>query len=93
MAFVHFAAGRYPECATWARNMIEKQPEYLHGHMFRTAALAIEGNLAAAAEARYLLLGVRPEFSLNWMTENMPNTGEVSERMREGLRKAGVPEA
>ena len=27
MANVHFAAGRYPECVTWARNMIEKSPE------------------------------------------------------------------
>src|SRR6202022_3354392 len=32
MATVHFAAGRYPECVTWARNMIEKSPELLPGH-------------------------------------------------------------
>ena len=31
MANVHFAAGRYPECVTWARNMIEKSPEYAPG--------------------------------------------------------------
>jgi tetratricopeptide (TPR) repeat protein len=93
MANVHFAAGRYSECVTWARNMIEKGPGYLPGHFLLTAALAMAGDLAAAAEARGTLLRLRPEFSLTWMTENLPQTGELGERLREGLRKAGVPEA
>ena len=92
MTVVHFTAGRYPECATWARNMIEKSPGHIAGHFFLTAALAMEGDLTAAAEARGTLLRLRPEFSLTWMTENMPPTGEMAERLREGLRKAGVPE-
>jgi adenylate cyclase len=92
LAQVHFAAGRYPECATWARNMIDKSPEFLPGHFLLTAALAMEGDLTAAAEARGTLLRLRPEFSLVWMTENMPATGEMAESLREGLRKAGVPE-
>ena len=50
------------------------------------------GDLTAAAEARGTLLRLRPEFSLTWMTENLPATGEMAERLREGLRKAGVPE-
>jgi adenylate cyclase len=93
MANVHFAAGRHSECVTWARNMIEKGPGYLPGHFLLTAALAMAGDLAAAAEARGTLLRLRPEFSLTWMTENLPQTGELAERLREGLRKAGVPEA
>jgi adenylate cyclase len=94
MANVHFTAGRYAECATWARNVIEKSPGYLAGHIFLTAALALEGDPTAAAEARDTLVRLRPEFSLAWMTENlpMPVTGEMAERQREGLRKAGVPE-
>jgi TolB-like protein/class 3 adenylate cyclase/tetratricopeptide (TPR) repeat protein len=95
MANVHFAAGRYSECVTWARNLIGKSPGYLAGHIFLTAALALEGDLTAAAEARDTLVRVRPEFSLAWMTENLPVpiTGEMAERQREGLRRAGVPEA
>jgi adenylate cyclase len=89
---VHFAAGRYSECVSWARNTIEKSPEWLGGHSFLTAALAIEGDLAAAAEARDELLRLRPEYSLTWMTENTLQTGELAERLCEGLRKAGVPE-
>jgi TolB-like protein/cytochrome c-type biogenesis protein CcmH/NrfG len=93
LAQVHFAAGRYPECATWARNVIEKSPGHITGHSYLTAALAMEGDLTAAAEARGALLRLRPEFSLAWLTENNPSTGELAERLREGLRKAGVPEA
>jgi adenylate cyclase len=92
MAMIHFTAGRYSECITWARNTIEKGPEWLAGHSFLTAALAMEGDLTAAAEARGTLLRLRPEFTLTWMTENLPPTGELAERLREGLRKAGVPE-
>jgi len=91
-ANVHFAARSYSECATWARNLIEKSPGDIAGHFFLTAALAMEGDLTGAAAARDRLLRLRPEFSLNWMTENMPPTGEMAERLREGLRKAGVPE-
>jgi tetratricopeptide (TPR) repeat protein len=93
MVVVHFTAGRYPECARWAHNMIEKSPGHLAGHFFLTAARAMEGDLTAATEARGTLLRLRPEFSLTWMTENMPPAGEMAERIREGLRKAGVPEA
>ena len=92
MANVHFAAGRYPECVTWARNMIEKSPENVPGHSFLTAALALQGDLTAAVEARDTLLRVQPEFSLNLLIQNSPVTGELADRLCEGLRKAGVPE-
>jgi adenylate cyclase len=52
MTIADFTAGRHPECATWARNMIEKSPEHLAGHFYLTAALAMGGELTAAAEAR-----------------------------------------
>jgi adenylate cyclase len=93
MVRVHFAAGRYSECATWARNIIEKSPGHIAGHSFLTAALAMEGDLIATAEARDTLLRVHPGYSLTWLTDNQPLTGELAERLREGLRKAGVPEA
>ena len=93
LANVHFTAGRYPECATWARNAIEKSPEWIPGHTCLIAALAMEEDLTAAAAARETLLRLRPEFSVAWMNENQPFAGEMVERIREGLRKAGVPEA
>jgi tetratricopeptide (TPR) repeat protein len=89
---VHFAEERYAECASRARIMIEKSPGHLAGHFFLAAALAMQGELTAAAEARDPLLRLRPEFSLSWMKENLPPTGELGERLREGLRRAGVPD-
>jgi TolB-like protein/Flp pilus assembly protein TadD len=93
MATVHFVSGRYSECATWARNLIEKSPGHIAGHSYLTAALAMDGDLTAAVEARNALLRLHPEYSLTWMAENQPRTGELAERLREGLCKAGVPEA
>jgi hypothetical protein len=80
------------DCVTWARNIIEKSPEWVPGHSFLTAALAMEGDLTAAAEARRRLLHLRPNFSLAWMIENLALTGELADRLCEGLRKAGVSE-
>ncbi len=93
MAMVHLVAGRYPECVTSVRNVIEKSPEWLQGHAVLTAALGLAGDLTAAAEARDTLLRLRPDYSLTWMLQNSVDTGRLTDRLREGLRKAGVPEA
>jgi hypothetical protein len=57
-----------------------------------TAALAMQGELAAAVEARDTLIRLTPGFSLAWMAENQLATGELAERLFMALRKAGVPE-
>src|SRR5262249_32507030 len=56
MAAINFVGGRYLECATWAQRTIENSPEWLGGHGYLTAALAMEGNLRAAADTRDELL-------------------------------------
>jgi TolB-like protein/class 3 adenylate cyclase len=91
IAIAQFGARRYPECVTWVRMAIEKNASYLT-QPFLVAALAMQGDIVAASDARDALIQRRPEFSLNWMTENLPSTGELAERLCEGLRKAGVPE-
>jgi TolB-like protein/Tfp pilus assembly protein PilF len=93
LAGAYFGTGRYVECVTWARTMIERSPEHIGGHAYLAAALAMQGELTAAAEARDALLRLRPGYSLAWMTENLPPTGELAERLRDAFRKAGVPEA
>jgi adenylate cyclase len=92
LTIVYFSTERYAECITWARTMIQKNSGHLAFHFFLAAALAMQGELTAAAEARDALLSLRPEFSLTWMTENLPPTGALKERLCDGLRKAGVPE-
>jgi adenylate cyclase len=68
--------------------MTEAYPEDIRAHFILAAALAMQGDVSAAAEARSRLLQLRPEFSLAWFGENIPLTAEIAERYREGLRKA-----
>jgi len=39
-----------------------------------------------------ILLQLRPDLSLTWASRTMAPSGEVLERLLEGLRRAGVPE-
>jgi adenylate cyclase len=89
----HLGAQRYAESITWARLMIETNPEHIAGHIYLTAALAMQGEMTAAAGAREALLRLRPELSVAWMRQNLPPTGELAERVYQSLRKAGIPEA
>jgi hypothetical protein len=59
--------------------------------MSLTAALAMQGDVEGAEAACAALLRLRPDFSLTWMAENLA-IGKYRVRLREGLRKAGVPE-
>jgi Flp pilus assembly protein TadD len=92
IAIAHFAAARYSEAVIAAHNLVERAPGDVRGHFLLAAALAMHGDLHGAVEAREALLKVQPGFSINWMMENLPFTGEMGERLEEGLRKAGVPD-
>jgi tetratricopeptide (TPR) repeat protein len=92
MAGAHFAAGRYADAVTWARNSIERYPEYQGYHTLLITAAAMQGDMQAAAEALSVRLGLRPDFSLTSVRENLPFTGEIRDRFLEGLVKAGVPQ-
>jgi hypothetical protein len=56
------------------------------------AAAAMQGDIEAAAEALAALLRMQPEFSLAKASANTSFTGEMLERVLEGLRRAGLPE-
>jgi hypothetical protein len=86
------AAGRYADGVIWARKLIDKQPENLMANYLLVATAAMQKDDAAAAEALVTVLRLRPDFSLTFVSGNTPLTGEVAERVIEGLRRAGVPE-
>jgi len=92
MAFAEFAAARYPDCVTWARKTIERHPGHLPPYYALIAATALLGDAVAAAEAMRTFLRLRPDFSMTWAGKNMPLTGDIRERLLDGLRKAGAPE-
>ncbi len=92
MTNAHFRTQNYTECIVWARKLIEKAPEDIWGHTWLTAALALLGDTVAAAEVQIILRRLQPEYSIAWLTQQSPTTGEAGERLRDGLCRAGVPE-
>jgi adenylate cyclase len=91
-SLAHFAASRYSESAAWARGIAERHPDYDTAYLMLAAAAAMHGDIEVAARAGATLLGRRPQFSLAWMHENNPLTGDMLNRVVDGLRRAGVPE-
>jgi adenylate cyclase len=92
LALMNIMQSDYSAAADWSRSVTEKSPQWPAGHAQLTAALALQGDAAGAAEACAALLRVRPDFSLAWMRQNLPPSGEMLQRLSEGLRKAGIPE-
>jgi len=92
MAWTHFAAARYADCVTWARRTIERYPGHLPPYYALIAAAALQGDTVTASEVLSTLLQLRPDLSLTWASQNMAPSGDVLERLLDGLRKAGVPE-
>jgi predicted Zn-dependent protease len=92
MVFAHFAAARYAESVVWARKLVVKQPENVVANYLLVAASAMQNDNAAAEEALPNLLLLRPDLSLRWVSSTTPLTGEMANRVLDGLQKAGVPE-
>lgn len=92
IVFARFSASQYSDCVASAREMIERYPEYLPARYVLITAAAMDGNFAAATEALAALLRLQPDFSLAWLAEVMPWTGEIGDRLLEGWRRARVPE-
>ena len=72
LMIVDLAAQRHAQCIVSARTMIENSPEHIVRHIFLTAARSIQGDVAAAAEARdRLFRGELPES----LREGLRNAG------------------
>jgi adenylate cyclase len=92
MAQAYFSSGNYVDSMVCARLTIERSPEFQPAHFMLIASAALQGDMSAASGALATLLGLRPSFSVAWISENMAFVGDALERLLEGLRKAGVPE-
>jgi adenylate cyclase len=92
MAIALFSAGRYAESVAWARRAIERRPDYFNARRILVAAAAMNGDLPVATEALTELHRLAPDFSLARERRDNNFTGDMSARLLEGLRRAGVPE-
>jgi DNA-binding SARP family transcriptional activator len=92
ITFARFSAQQYSDCVASARELIERYPQYHPARYVLISAAAMNGDIDMASEALADLLRLQPDFSLAWLAEVMPWTGEIGDRLLEGWRKAGVPE-
>ena len=61
-------------------------------HVLLIASAAMQGDMLTASEALATMHRLRPDFSIGWVKARTTWTGEMRERLLDGLRKAGVPE-
>jgi adenylate cyclase len=98
--FLHFLAqacfqlGRYDEAASHLRQRLVLSPESDASRMLLAATLGHLGQVAAAREVWQELLVINPTFSLEQRRRVLPFRDPADfERIVDGLRKAGLPEA
>jgi len=89
----HFAAERYEEAATAARQAVLLQPNAYGGHAGLAYSLPYLGKMEEAREAVRDLLRVMPRFTLKGIAGNpMFMRENDANRMLKALRRAGLPE-
>jgi adenylate cyclase len=92
IAFSHYLLGQYDACLSWAREALYLNPNHLQVLAVRAAALARLDRPEEAAQARDVLLGNYPDFTIERHLRNFFwKSADDLARYREGLVKAGVP--
>jgi adenylate cyclase len=82
----------------WSRRSIDANPNYALAHMHLASALAHLGRLDEASREAQAGLALDPEFTIKSLRERIAAQNhdaaylKTSERVIEGMRKAGVPE-
>jgi TolB-like protein/class 3 adenylate cyclase len=87
--------GADAEAVTWLRRCLEANRNYPIVHFLLAAALALLGSLEEARAAVRAGLALDPTFTIRRMRGRMsddPTFRAGSERVRKGMRMAGVPE-
>ena len=85
-------AGHYEQAVDWAERSIGRASHHLHAHLVLAASL---GYLDRREEARAALdecERIRPGFSGSLTELRSYRTEEGFARLRDGLRKAGLPD-
>jgi TolB-like protein len=89
--------GADAEAIVWLRRSVEANRNHPGAHFNLAAALALVGELDEARAAAQAGLALNPSFSIRRSRANAPSSHPVylagRERVYEGLRIAGVPEA
>ncbi|MGZ5180236.1 MAG: adenylate/guanylate cyclase domain-containing protein [Ramlibacter sp.] len=88
-----FVAGRYGECIAWARKSHRANPRFMAAMRTLAPALALSGDEEGARSVARQLLAIDPGFRVGKFIEWYPlRRNEDLDRLREGLRAAGLPD-
>jgi TolB-like protein/class 3 adenylate cyclase/Flp pilus assembly protein TadD len=93
VASAHLMAGRYGEAVSWARLAMQAKPGWAPPIRVASAAEALAGNLEAAAKYRHRLQELDPSLRISSLDQLYgPHRLDYTARLKQGLRKAGLPE-
>jgi tetratricopeptide (TPR) repeat protein len=93
IAFAHFLTGRYDEASSWAEKTLWAQTNYITPICIAAASSALAGRLAEAQKAMARLRELDPAMRITNVEDWCPlRRPEDLARLKDGLRKAGLPE-
>src|SRR5207244_11025282 len=93
IAFAHFLTGRYDEASSWAEKTLWAQTNYITPICIAAASSALAGRLAEAQKAMARLRELDPAMRITNVKDWCPlRRPEDLARLKDGLRKAGLPE-
>jgi adenylate cyclase len=88
----HFYAGRYDEAAVWSAKSIGENPNFSSAWRIAAASNAFLGRQEQAQKAVARLQQLEPSLRIATITYAVPLHPSALARIKEGLRKAGLPE-
>ena len=93
MAAAHFLAGSYDDALAWAERATRERRGFSFSGVLIAASAALTGNADRAREALDELRSTHPNMSVSKQSLSFPfRRPQDTERLAEGLRKAGLPE-
>jgi TolB-like protein len=88
----HFLAGRYDAAIEWAKKAVHRMPTWYLGHYLLAASHIQLNHLAEAKAAVERCREVLPDASVKHLDRIPLKNATDMERLRDSLRKAGLPE-
>jgi adenylate cyclase len=90
VAASHFEAARYQESVRWYVRALAEQRKAVWINRFLAASYALAGCKEQARQSLAELTSAFPELTIAQVRESLPHTGDVLERVAEGLLAAGL---
>jgi tetratricopeptide (TPR) repeat protein len=92
LGFSYRMLGRYEESIASLKQLIQREPDSMSGHLHLAATYVLAGKEAEARVGAAEILRINPNFSLEQFAKTTPmkNQTDLMDRWIEPLRKAGL---